>query len=111
MSGLHVFSLNGGQQKWLENNVRDYKKKITYPVTKVICQLSLDDGTIFFVMIGNRNIMQMILRGSVGIVWRELDAKESEGWRMHSNSPMIKPMTEGMFESTKEFFRTVNSII
>ena len=111
MSGLHILSLNDRQQKWLESNVRDYKKKVTYPVTKVICQLSLDDGTIFFVMIGSGKIMQMILHESVGIVWRELDSKESAGWRAHSNSSIIKPMTEGMFESTKVFFRTVNSIM
>lgn len=111
MDGLYILSLNDRQQKWLENNVKDYKKKVRYSVTKVICQLSLKDGTIFFVMIGSGNIMQLILHERVGLVWRELDVKDSEGWRTHCNSPRIRPMNDNMFESTKEFFNTVNSII
>lgn len=111
MDDLYVFSFNDRQQEWVERNMKDYKKIVDYPVKKILCLWGAYDGTVVFDMIGNGNVMQLIISEKVGVVWRELDSQESSGLRTRLNSPMVVPMNNNIFEFTKTLFKDVDFFV
>lgn len=103
---MEVFLLSYNQQKWFEQNITDYNKKVPYKAQKIVMMISTDSNPTFisFTMVGNGNFSQL-LESNIGFVWKRLDIQTSKGFFSHSNNLPILP--DKIFDGYKEHIKEV----
>lgn len=107
---MHVFELSSNQQRWFEQNVKDYKKNVAYKAKKIVMMISEDSSPTFisFTIIGNGSCSQLI-ECNKGLLWNKLDIQESKEFSSHSNNLSIIP--DRIFDGYKEHIKGLYNIL
>lgn len=109
---MYVFKLNSNQQKWIENNLKNYHKNMSYKAKNIFMMITLEDGTTSYTMAGNDVLTQAITSKVVGgkMIWRKLSREDSKNLSILLNSPTIRPLPDDIFDSTKQFIIEANRL-
>jgi len=105
---IRIFEMSSDQRRWLERNVKNYDRNVTFPVDRVFYTLVVSIQVTFITIVGDKNPVQIII-GPGGLSWQSLGSEDSSTFYEMVNNFFMGPLPDSAFNTIKKFITAVNN--